>query len=179
MKPFVDWVRVLAACVLILSVAATALFGYRTYRSLQLLHSAYEVGAPRTSGIRGWMTLKYVSTANRVSETTLREGLELPPDTDPGRSLKSLADEARISPPQYVQWVQRVIAGHMPVVDVEHENRSPTWFGAISDRVLTWLLVSGYTALGFTLLFGAVGVPLPSGVAMALAGSLATASAAC
>ncbi|NVO15925.1 MAG: DedA family protein [Rhodoplanes sp.] len=166
-------VRLLATCMLILALVATALFGYRTYRSFQLLRSAYDVGAPRTSGIRGWMTLKYVSTAYRVSEASLGKGLQLPPDVDTGRSLKSLAEEARISPPQYVQRVQRVIAEHMPVGEADHETGSSTWFGAISEGILTWLLISGYAALGFTILLGAVGVPLPTGIAMALAGSLA------
>ena len=173
MKLYVNWIRLLAAGILILAVAATALFGHRTYRSLQFLRSANEVGAPRTSGIRGWMTLKYVSTAYRVSELSLSKGLELPPDTDINRSLKSLADEARIPRPQYVQRVQRVIAEHGPVGEAERENASSSWFGAIADQVLTWLLISGYAALGLTLLFGAIGAPLPAGMAMALAGSLA------
>ena len=173
MKLYVNWICLLAAGILILAVAATALFGHRTYRSLQFLRSANEVGAPRTSGIRGWMTLKYVSTAYRVSELSLSKGLELPPDTDINRSLKSLADEARIPRPQYVQRVQRVIAEHGPVGEAERENASSSWFGAIADQVLTWLLISGYAALGLTLLFGAIGAPLPAGMAMALAGSLA------
>ena len=83
MKLCVNWICLLAAGIFILAVAATALFGHRTYRSLQFLRSAYEVSAPRTSGIRGWMTLKYVSTAYRVSELSLSKGLELPPAPGP------------------------------------------------------------------------------------------------
>ena len=87
----------------------------------------------------------------RISELSLSKGLELPPDTDIDRSLKSLADEARIPRPQYVQRVQRVIAEHGPVGEAERENASSSWFGAIADQVLTWLLISGYAALGLTL----------------------------
>ena len=173
MKLYVNWIRLLAAGILILAVAATALFGHRTSRSLQFLRSANEVGAPRTSGIRGWMTLKYVSTAYRVSELSLSKGLELPPDTDMDRSLKSLADEARIPRPQYVQRVQRVIAERGPVGEAERENASSSWFGAIADRVLTWLLISGYAAPRSHSSVRCDRRALPAGMAMALAGSLA------
>ncbi len=42
-----------------------------------------------------------------------------------------------------------------------------------TDRILSALLVYGYPALAVTLLFGAIGLPLPIGVAAVLAGSLA------
>ena len=167
------WVRRSAVAVLITATVASAFLGYRTYRSFQLLQSAYEVGAPKTSGIRGWMTLKYVANTYRVPEAVLREGLAIAPDSDADRSLKTLADETHMSAPQYVQRVQRVIAQHMPASGSDRDNATSGWFGAIGEQVLTGLLVYGYSALGLTLLFGAIGVPLPDGIAMALAGSLA------
>jgi hypothetical protein len=42
-------------------ILPTLWFGLRTYRSFLLLRSAYEAGAPMTSSIRGWMTLKYIA----------------------------------------------------------------------------------------------------------------------
>ena len=70
--------------------AATALFavmllptlwlGMRSYRSLVVLHTAYEAGAPATSGIRGWMTLSYSSRPLITPpKTGLRQRLGLPP----------------------------------------------------------------------------------------------------
>lgn len=168
-----DGVRRAAIVVFLVATCASALVGYRTYRSFQLLQSAYEVGAPRTSSLRGWMTLRYVSTTYQVPETVLREGLAIPPGGSADRSLKALADEAGASPPDYVRRAQRVIARHAPAGDAGREAAASGWFAAVGERVLTWLLTSGYVALGLTLLLGAFGVPLPTGIAMALAGSLA------
>jgi membrane protein DedA with SNARE-associated domain len=168
-----NWAHRLAVAVLIAATSATAFSGVRTYRSFQLLQSAYAVGAPKTSAIRGWMTLKYVAGAYRVSETSLTEGLGLPPGGDPDKSLKAIADALRIPPPQYVQRVQRVVAKRAPEKASDDGNAASGLFGAIGDQVLTGLLVYGYSALGLTVLFASIGLPLPDGFAMALAGSLA------
>src|SRR6266540_193142 len=172
MNPQSNWTRV-AVAVLIVAALATVLSGYRTYRSFQFLQSAYELGAPKTSAVRGWMTLKYLAAMYRFPEAALIEGLELPAGTDPDRNLKSLADEARVSAPQYVRRVQGVIAKHTPMIGPGQDNAGSSWFGAITDGVLTGLLVYGYPVLGLTLLLGAIGLPLPDGLAMTVAGSLA------
>lgn len=166
-------VRRSAVAVLVATAIASAFFAYRTYRSLQLLQSAYAVGAPKTSGIRGWMTLKYVASTYRVPEAVLREGLAITSDAGADKSLKTLADEMHVSAPHYVQRVQRMIATHMPAAGTDRESAASGWFAAMGDQVLTALLVYGYSALGLTLLFGTIGLPLPDGIAMALAGSLA------
>ncbi len=167
-----NWAIRLAVAVLVAATAGTVFFGLRTFRSFQLLQSAYAVGAPRTSTICGWMTLKYIAGVYRIPETSLAQGLGLPSDATPDKSLKTLADELRISPPQFVQRVQRVIAEHAPGA-TDQRNTSSGWFATITDQVLTWVLVYGYSALGFIVLFGSIGLPLPDGLAMALAGSLA------
>jgi membrane-associated protein len=168
-----NWAYRLAVALLIVATSATAFFGLRTYRSFQLLQSAYAVGAPKTSAIRGWMTLKYVAGAYHIPEMVLSEGLGLPSGVDPDKSLKALADALRISPPHYVQRVQRVVAEHAPQQASDDGNAASGMFGTIGDRVLTGLLVYGYSALGLTVLFASIGLPLPDGFAMALAGSLA------
>ncbi len=48
-----------------------------------------------------------------------------------------------------------------------------SWLNALSDELVAALLVYGYPALGLTLVAGAVGLPLPSGLSMVVAGSLA------
>ena len=173
MVPRSNWTRRLVVALLIIAALSSVLLGYRTYRSFQFLQSAYELGAPKTSAIRGWMTLKYLAAMYRIPDTALTEGLGLPPGRDPNTSLKSLADEARVSPPQYVRRVQRVIAQHTPLAGLDRDNAGSGWFGAIGDRVLTALLVYGYPVLGLMLLLGAIGLPLPDGLAMTVAGSLA------
>jgi mono/diheme cytochrome c family protein len=67
-RPF--WMRRIAIIVLVLTTVPTVLFGVRTYSSLQLLRSAYEAGAPLTSSIRPWMTLKFVATHYRIPEAS-------------------------------------------------------------------------------------------------------------
>ena len=47
------------------------------------------------------MTLKYIAGVYRIPETSLAQGLGLPSDATPDKSLKTLADELRISPPQF------------------------------------------------------------------------------
>lgn len=167
------WKRRFAAILLILAAAAGAAFGFRTYRSFELLQSAYAVGAPKTSAVRAWMTLSYVAGTYRVAVGALIEGLGLPPDTSPERSLKSLADDALISPPTYVQRVQRAIAARAPRSAPDHETAPGGWLSTMSDQALTAILVYGYSALALIVLLASIGAPLPDGLAIALVGSLA------
>ena len=167
------WVRRIAILGFAAAALLTVFFGLRTYGSLLLLRSAYEAGAPMTSSIRAWMTLTYVATTYRTSNATLIERLGLAPATDPNTSLKSLADQAGLSPSVYVQRVQRAIADIVPGVRPDQTSENSGWFGAIGEEVLTALLVYGYPVLGLILLLGAIGLPLPDGVATTVAGSLA------
>jgi membrane protein DedA with SNARE-associated domain len=167
-------VRRLATIVFLIATVPTAFFGFRTYGSFRLLRSAYEAGAPMTSSIRGWMTLKYVAATYHTPDAVLAGELGLPEGTDPNTSLKTLADRAGVAPSLYTQRVQRAVAKLMPNVRSGQTNGNWSWLGAIGDEVLTALLVYGYPALGFTLLLGAVGLPLPDGVATTVAGSLAS-----
>ena len=168
-----SWVRRVAILVSAVAALLIVFFGLRTYGSFQLLRSAYEAGAPMTSSIRAWMTLTYVATTYRTSNAALIERLGLAPGTDPNTSLKSLADQAGLSPSVYAQRVQRAIADIAPNVRSDHTNENSGWFGAIGEEVLTALLVYGYPVLGLILLLGAIGLPLPDGVATTVAGSLA------
>jgi membrane protein DedA with SNARE-associated domain len=52
-------------------------------------------------------------------------------------------------------------------------TESSGWLAALSDQVLSELLVYGYPILGLILLIGAIGLPLPDGAATVIAGSLA------
>jgi len=173
MKPRAGWRRRVAVAAFVLAAFAAAFFANRTYRSFELLQSAYAVGAPKTGAIRAWMTLKYVAATYPIPADTLREALGLLAGTDPDTSLKSLADEAQVPPPRYVQRVQRVVAEHAATRASERDGASTGWLNSITDQVLTGLLVYGYSALGLIVLFASIGLPLPDGLAMALAGSLA------
>jgi membrane protein DedA with SNARE-associated domain len=153
---------------------SAAFFGLRTYGSFMLLRSAYAAGAPMTSSIRAWMTLQYVASTYRTSNAALIEHLGLPPKTDPDTSLKSIAERAGVSPSVYAQRTQRAIADLAPGAPSDIKNGNSSWFTTISDEVLTALLVYGYPVLGLILFLGAVGLPLPDGVATTVAGSLAS-----
>lgn len=167
-------VRRLAMIIFLVTVAPTVFFGLRSYGSFRLLRSAYEAGAPTTSSIRGWMTLRYIAATYRVPETALVEALQLSPQTDPNTTLKTFTDRAGTSPSAYVQRVQRVIAALSMTAPMGQSTGNSSWLSAIEDDVLTAVLIYGYPALGLTLLLGAIGLPLPDGVATIVAGSLAS-----
>lgn len=165
--------RRVALTVLVVASLTTLWFGLRTYGSFLLLRSAYEVGAPRTSSIRAWMTLDYVAATYRIPATALAERLGLPSGTDPRANLKSLAGETGKSPYGFTQEVQRAVADAAANRNSDRTGDSSGWLGAIGDEVLTALLAYGYPALGLTLLLCAIGLPLPGGFAATVAGSLA------
>jgi membrane protein DedA with SNARE-associated domain len=146
----------------------------RTYGSFVLLRSAYHVGMPQSSSIRGWMTIRYVATIYRVPEIVLIAHLSLPLDISSDMSLKSLADRERISPFKYVQRVQQSIA-EIASIAPSSDERTPSgrwnWF----DDVLSALLRFGYPALALILFLGALGLPLPNGLSAVIAGSLVAA----
>jgi membrane protein DedA with SNARE-associated domain len=166
--------RKIAAIILLIAVAPTIFFAVRSYGSFRLLRSAYAAGAPMTSSVRAWMTLKYIAATYHVPEPALMVQLELPPQTEPNTSLKALADQTGVAPSLYAQRIQRALAVLSPDVRSDRSTGNSSWLGAIGDQVLTALLVYGYPALALTLLLGAIGLPLPDGVATTVAGSLAS-----
>lgn len=168
-------IRRTALAVATLAALCTAVFGVRSYRTYLLLQSAYEVGMPQVSAVRAWMTLRYLALTYRVPEARLLSRLSLPPATPLDSSLRSLAGREGMSPFQYVQQVQRSIAG---IAGQSVPARAPAFqglFDRLNDQILSSLLSYGYAVLGLTLLFGAIGFPLPTGIAATVAGSLAAA----
>jgi len=165
--------RRMALAVVAVSALASALFGLRTYNSFRLLCSAYDAGAPMTSSIRPWMTLDYVSTTYHAPVAALLERLELSANTDPHTSLRTLARREGKPLVEYVQRVQRAIAGVAPPVRAKSASKESSWLGAIGDEVLAAVLIYGYPALGLTILLNSIGLPVPAGFATTVAGSLA------
>jgi membrane protein DedA with SNARE-associated domain len=166
-------IRRTALLIFVLALLPALICGVRTYRTFLLLRSAYEMGAPMTSSIRGWMTLDYVAANYRTPQLVLIERLGLAPATDGGTSLRTLAERAGVSPPDYVQRVQRAVADIAPRSGPAAASDDSGWLAAVGDKILTALLLYGYPVLGATLLLGAIGLPLPNGIAAAAAGSLA------
>ena len=162
------------AVVLVMTVAAlaTLMFGLRTYRSFVLLRSAYAVGAPDVSSVRPWMTVGYVAGVYRVPETALTQRLGLPPDIDPATTLIVIARAQGRSPFRHAQQVQEAISELrlLPRVSSEGPVNSQDSLGG---EFLAGLLVYGYPVLGLILFLGALGLHLPSALAMVVAGSLA------
>jgi membrane protein DedA with SNARE-associated domain len=160
--------KILAA-VIALSALASILFGLRSYGSYLLLRSAYDVGRPQVSSLRAWMTLDHVAASYRVPLTELLPRLGLPGDTHRDETLKTIADRRGVSRFEFTRDVQRALGQATPL-PAPADNQSS---GGLTDRILSALLVYGYPALALTLLLGAIGLPLPIGVATVLAGSLA------
>lgn len=158
--------------VIALSAVASIFFGLRSYSSFLLLRSAYEVGRPQLSSLRAWMTLDHVAAAYRVPEDELIAHLKLPPGTNRNETLKTIADRRGVSRFDFVRQVQHAI-GEIATAAPPAGTPNGQSSGGLSDRILSALLIYGYPALAATLLLGAIGLPLPIGVATVLAGSLA------
>lgn len=167
------WTRWAAVAIFALALLPTLAFGLRTTRSFQLLRSAYEAGAPETSSIRPWMTLRYVATRYRVPEDGLIARLGLAPETDAELSLRSLAERDALSPIDYVRRIQQAVADVAPPAASGPPDETSDWLSRIGDRLLSALLVYGYPVLALTLVLGAIGLPVPTGLSVAVAGSLA------
>jgi membrane protein DedA with SNARE-associated domain len=165
--------RQIAVVGCLVAALPTVVFGFRAYHSFLFLRSAYAAGAPTTSSVRPWMTLRYIAAVYRTSDAALIERLGLPAGTESGVSLKSLAEREGISPLDYTQRVQRAIAKVAPDGGSDQPGEKSGRLGAIGDAALTALLTYGYAVLGLTLLLGAIGLPLPDGIATIVAGSLA------
>jgi membrane protein DedA with SNARE-associated domain len=162
--------RRIGAAICLLSLLPAIWFGIRSYRSLLLVASAYELGAPEISNVRPWMTIRYAAETFRVSVPALIARLGLPPATSPDRVLRTVAEERGLSPFAFTQEVQRAIADISPARAPPPDERAEP---AAGDDILSAILVYGYPALGLALLLGAMGAPLPTGFATILAGSLA------
>ena len=154
--------------VIALSALTSLFFGLRSYNSFLLLRSAYEAGRPQVSSLRAWMTLDHVATSYRVPLNELLPRLGLPDDTRRDESLKSIADRRGVARFDFTRDVQRALGQSAPPPASDSQSS-----GGLTDRILSALLVYGYPALGLTLLLGAIGLPLPIGIATVLAGSLA------
>lgn len=159
-----------------LSLLASLGFGFRAYVSLQLLRSAYAVGVPGVSSLRGWMTLRYVASTYGVAEPALTARLELAPATDPSTDLKTIAKRANVATLDFVQRVQGSVATLSSASNAvgAEARESASWLSDFVDWFLAALLQYGYPMLGLTLFLGALGLPLPGGMLTALAGSLAS-----
>jgi membrane protein DedA with SNARE-associated domain len=169
------WMLLVLAAV---SALTAVVFGLRSYRSFWLLRSAIEIGAPDVSSIRPWMTLRYLADTYRVPAASLLGQLELAADTDPDTDLGSLADREAQSRLQYVQRMQRAIAQSQEVLPpapaaADRVGDRTGWLDTVADALLAALLAYGYPILALTLLLGAIGLPVPTGLSAAVAGSLA------
>ncbi|MCX7149252.1 MAG: DedA family protein [Rhodocyclales bacterium] len=169
------WTRRILSVLFVVCGITSAVFGVRTYNSFQLLRSAYDLGVPSVSTIRPWMTLEYIAGTYHLPRAILIEQLGLPPNAAPDTSLRSLALGQGSSPISYAQKVQGVLAGAAPGPVGDTAPANTAWLGSLGQDILAALLVYGYPVLGLTLLLGAVGLPLPAGLATIVAGSLAAA----
>lgn len=119
------------------------------------------------------MTLRYVATHYRVNEGRLIARLGLPTETDPDTSLRSLAERRGLSPFELVRQIQVAVADAAPPDAAQQQDDRAGWFDWIGDELLSALLIYGYPVLALILVFGAIGLPVPTGLSVTLAGSLA------
>ena len=161
--------------VAVLAALATLWFGMRSYRTFLLLRSAYELGMPQASTVRAWMTLRYIAATYRIPPDLLLARLNLPATSSLDLSLRSIAERQGTTPFEYVQQVQRSMADIAPSAPPANERAAQGWLDWFNDQILAALLRYGYAILALTLLLGAIGMPVPTGLAATVAGSLSAA----
>ncbi len=165
--------RRIAAGILILAAVAVGAFGFRTYRSLVLLQSAREIGVPATSHVRPWMTLDVVAQSYQIPVARILEGLELPSDTQSGASIASLVSARGETSIAFLQRLQKVLADSATPTEPQPKTIESGWLSEAADAILSIVVRFGTPALAVTLFLAAIGLPLPSGLAATLAGTLA------
>jgi membrane-associated protein len=161
-----------AIALVVIFTLPTFWFALRSYGSFELLRSAYQAGAPQTGNIRGWMTLSYVARAYHIEPAALISGLGLAPDTDPNTDLRAVAAQSKTTTFEYVERVQRAVAALIGKGVGNGTPQSSGWLAALADGMLSAMLVYGYPILALIQLSGAIGAPVPDGIAGAVAGSL-------
>ncbi len=157
------------------ALAITSLAGMRAYRTLLLLNSAQGSGMVETSSIRAWMTLSYVASIYGVTTNQLRRELNLAPNMPDDATLWAIAEEKSHAPFAYLSDVQNAIArisARSPLESAPADEPGG-WLDRLSDSFLSAILIYGYPALGLTMLLGAIGLPVPTGLSTTVAGSLA------
>lgn len=169
-----NWIRSAALVVAVAAALSTSWFGVRSYRTFQLLQSAYQLGVPQVSTVRAWMTVRYLASTYRIPDAALLDRMGLPPTTSLDASIRTIAERQGITPFQYVLQLQRSIADIAPPA-LPAGRSSPGWLDWFNDQILSALLRYGYAVLALTLLLGSIGFPLPSGLAATVTGSLAAA----
>lgn len=160
--------RIVLILLLLAGIFAAYQFTWRSIGSYVLLRSAYELGVPATSTLRAWMTLDYISRTYDVPLDRLSDGIGLPAGTAPRTPLFKIAEARRQPRIEVVRDIQSVIAAE----GVAAHNGEPS-AGESDETWLSALLAYSYPALGLILLLGAIGAPVPTGVATVLAGALA------
>jgi membrane protein DedA with SNARE-associated domain len=170
------WRPALLAIVMI-SLAAAAVFGARSVRTFTLLQSAQAIAAPETGIIRGWMTLDYVAAAFAVDPALLARDLAVQGDALAGQPIRSLAAARGIAVLDMVREVQKAVANRLARSGEPAAPDGPEapdgWFDALTQRAMSGVLIYGFPALAAAVFLGSLGLPLPAGPATALAGSLA------
>ena len=86
--------------------------------------------------------------------------------------LRSAATRSKISPFEYVQRVQRAVAALVGTAPATALTKSSGWLTTLSDEIFLAMLLYGYPILALIQLSGAIGMPVPDGIAGAIAGSL-------
>jgi len=164
--------RHILSALIVVSALTSIYFGLRSSSSYLLLRSAYEAGRPQVSSLRAWMTLDHVTATYHVPLSELIPRLGLPADTSREETLKTIADRRGVPRFDFVREVQRALGQSAPQADTDADKSQGGLIAGLTDRVLAAILSYGYPALAATLLLGAIGLPLPIGVATVLAGSL-------
>lgn len=164
----------LLTVVLVFGLAASAYLANKSYRTFQVLETARVLDIAEAGNIRAWMTLGYVAASYDTPVADLVGLLKLPAETQADTPLRTLAEHMDADPLVFVQRVQQALADISKTLPPPPPGVPDTgWFAQLADDSLTLLLQFGYPVLVLVLFAGALGLPVPAGPLMAVAGTLA------
>lgn len=162
--------RRLALAIAFVALLAGLWFGVRGTRAALLLQSAAELGQPDLSDLRAWMSVRYVADTTGVDPAALGRDLQLAPH-EVDLPVREIAQARGIDRLEMLRRVQAALATRMarapPVAPAEpHDDPFEDWLAG-------WILVYGYPVMVASLMIGAMGAPLPSGLSLMVVGALA------
>ncbi|MEZ5653817.1 MAG: DedA family protein [Burkholderiaceae bacterium] len=163
-RRFIAWVG------LVLALVSSLMFGARVLGGVGLLRSAVALDEPAVGELRAWMSTRYVAELAKVAPNSLagplgirRDQLDLP--------LREIAGERGQDRLTLLRELQGILARQMaeappPVTDAQAQAE-------VDDWLVGWILAYGYPVLALSLMLGAMGAPLPSGLSVMVVGVLA------
>ncbi|MEZ5657605.1 MAG: DedA family protein [Burkholderiaceae bacterium] len=146
------------------------MFAQRVFGGLALLRSAVELERPALADLRAWMSTRFVAEQSDMPVARLAQALQVD-EAALDIPLRQVAEARGIDRLALLRQVQAALAANSrspPAVNVDADS-----LDNVDDWLIGWIIAYGYPVLVLSLVFGAMGAPLPSGLSLMVMGALA------